>query len=459
MQECGSKPWRNAVADPEVLVIGGGPAGLAAAIEVGRSGYSVCVVEQRDTLGGAIYRQPIKGAEPMAQGAAPLAQWRALSEAFRHAAIPVRFNSVCVGVDGDGLVLVEDRNAGRIEQVKAKAVIIATGAVERVLPRLGWQMAGVATAGGLQVRMKETGRAPEGRVLLAGSGPLLVAVAAQMARLGNPPVAIVEAGDPFRRFRSGLAMLGHLRLLKEAGGYLVGTFLKRVPWIRGATLVAIEREGRSLKATIRRRCGQLQRLDVDRIGLHDGIRPNSFGFPTQASSPTNGPIILHAGDCREALGALAASDDGQRAGRAVAGLLSGRPKSRGLDRTIDRARAAQATLAALFAPVDATSPFAQLPDETVLCRCEGKTVGELRQLCQRKDRLSGREVKHNGRFAMGSCQGRFCADNTAALMAEINPDIAPPSVEDLTGRRWPIRPISIAALTGVITTNKEANKD
>lgn len=441
--------------EPDVIVIGGGPAGLSAAIEVARSGYTVELVEQRESLGGAIHRQPIEGVQPIHQAAGPKARWQALAQAFSAARIPVRHASVFLGVDGDGRVLIENRRTGRVEQLACKAVILATGAVEKVYPRPGWQMAGVSTAGGLQVMMKETGRAPQGRVLLAGSGPLLIAVAAQMARLGNPPVAIVEAGNPMRQIGPGFAMLGHAALLREAAGYLSDIYLRRIPWMRGTQLTAIERDGVSLQANLRGPDGRQQRIAIDRIGLHDGIRPNDFGLPKEAMEPMAGPLIVRTGDCREALGAFAATADGRRAGRAVVDILSGNRDRAELDRTIDRARMAQATLAALFAPLDPRPPLGQLPDETILCRCESKTVGDLRRLCDREDRLTGREVKHNGRFAMGACQGRFCAANTAALMAEINPDGPAPSSEDLTGRRWPVRPISIAALTGANPTNTD----
>ena len=441
--------------EPDVIVVGGGPAGLSAATEVAHSGYVVEIVEQRESLGGAIHRQPIEGVQPIHQASGPKARWQALAQAFSAARVPVRHASVFLGVDGDGRVLIENRRTGRVEQLATKAVILATGAVEKVYPRSGWQMAGVSTAGGLQVMMKETGRAPQGRILLAGSGPLLIAVAAQMARLGNPPVAIVEAGDPMRKIGPGFAMLGHAALLREAAGYLSDIYLRRIPWKRGTQVEAIEREGESLRATLRRHNGSVERITIDRIGLHDGIRPNDFGLPNEMPGPTSGPLILRAGDCREALGAFAATADGRRAGRAVADILSGNRDRAELDRTIDRARMAQATLAALFAPLDRRPPLGQLPDETILCRCEGKTVGDLRRLCDRADRLTGREVKHNGRFAMGACQGRFCAANTAALMVEINPDGPAPSSEDLTGRRWPVRPISIAALTGANHTNTD----
>ena len=442
--------------DPEVIVIGGGPAGLAAAIEVARCGYAVEVVEQRDSLGGAIHRQPIKGVAPVSQASSTKARWRALSDVFASARIPVRYRSIFLGVDADGLVLIENRLSCSVERLRAKAVIVATGAVEKVLPRPGWHMAKVSTAGGLQVMMKETGRAPQGRVLLAGNGPLLIAVAAQMVRLGNPPVAIVEAGDPLGLPGAGFAMLGHMSLVWEAFGYFRTISLRGIPWMRASQLTAIERDGTNLLAVVRRANGRDQRISVDRIGLHDGIRPNDFALPNEKATSVAGPIIVRAGDCRESLGAFAAEADGHRAGRAVAEILSASPDRADLGRVkIARARRAQEILSTLFAPVGGARPISSLPADTILCRCEGKTIGDLRSLCERPDRLTGREIKHNGRFAMGLCQGRFCAANTAALMAEIWPQAPAPVAVDLTGRRWPIRPVSIAALTGARANSTE----
>lgn len=442
------------MSDPDVLIVGAGPAGLAAAVELAASGLAVELAEQRETIGGAIYRQPVPGAGPVPQSAAAKARWRALSAAFAASGARVRHASVFLGVEADGQVLLDDRRRSRVECLRPKAVILATGAVETVLPRPGWHLAGVSTAGGLQVMMKERGRAPEGRILLAGSGPLLIAVAAQMARLGNPPVAIVEAGDPLRRPSPGFGMLGFPGLLREAAGYLADVKRHGIPWLRGTRLASIERDGQGFCAILENARGT-HRVYADRIAIHDGIRPNDFGLPPEGRRD-GGPFIVRAGDCREALGAAAAEADGRRTARCVIRNLNERgaivPET---DRDIVRYRRAQALLARLFAPLPGARALEDLPDETVVCRCEGRTVGDLRVLCTAPDALTGREVKHNGRFAMGACQGRFCAANTAALMAGMRPDAPPQAVEDLTGRRWPVRPVSIGSLMQAVSKDTE----
>lgn len=429
----------------DVLVVGAGPAGLAAATEIRSRGLSVEIVEQRSTIGGAIYRQPVSEVAALPQAKGVHERWKVLSEVFAAHSIPVRFACVFLGIDGDGKILVEDRQGGLVRQLSARAVIFAVGAVESVLPRPGWHLAGVATAGGLQVMMKETGYPPAGRVLLAGSGPLLMAVAAQMAKLGNPPVAVVEAGDPLRKFGSGLSLASCPALASEAVGYMWAVWRSGVPWIRGARLRTVSRNENGLRATVVDGKCQETVYQIDRIGLHDGISPNHIGLPAETLEPGSSPIILHAGDCREALGAEAAIMDGRLAGQTTVGLLSGTSSS--VPRDLGRFRRIQATLSHVFAPASgAEDSLAALPDETVLCRCENRTVGDLKRLCGASDPLTGREVKHNGRFAMGACQGRFCAVNTAALMAKLRPDLSSTSPADLTGKRWPIRPVSLGAL-------------
>ena len=433
----------------DVIVIGGGPAGMAAALEAARAGLSVELVEQRPTLGGAIYRQQAGGGTSPVQSKTARRRFAKLSAVLAETSVTIRFSSVFLGLDADGFLLIEDRQKDRIEQVRSRAIIVATGAVERILPRPGSELPGVSTAGGLQVMLKETSRAPQGRVLLAGNGPLLLAVAAQLIRLGNPPAGIVEAGDPLRAAAlSNVGLLSHPALLAEAAVYLKDIYRAGTPWFRGTRLTRIERSDGALQATLCDRHDAARTILVDRIGLHDGIQPNRVGLPAEQTRTGSAPVVVRAGDCREALGAVAAEADGRRAGLLAVSLLSGIATDiSAAGSAIARQRQAQALITRSFMPVAGGSHLASLPDETLLCRCEGRTVGDLRQLLDRPDPISGREIKHNGRFAMGLCQGRFCASNVAELVALLRPDASKPTPDGLTGQRWPIRPVSIDALT------------
>jgi hypothetical protein len=106
---------------------------------------------------------------------------------------------------------------------------------------------------------------------------------------------------------------------------------------------------------------------------------------------------------------------------------------------------AQASLKSIFRPVSSI-PLQSLPDDTILCRCEQKTVGDLRRLLTRPN-VSAKEIKLNGRFAMGRCQGRFCAEWTLDLASEIAG--VSYAADSLAGQRWPVRPITIGALASL----------
>ncbi len=432
----------------DTLVVGGGAAGVAAAAELCRAGLTVELAEQRPALGGAYYRQPAGRAAGMQAGDRRARQWSRLEDELRRAAVTPRLRHVFLGVDTDGLVLLDDRNGGRVRTVRTRAVIVAVGAVERVLPRPGWQLDGVVTAGGLQMLIKETGEAPRGDIVIAGNGPLAVALAADLARLGRPPVAVVEAGDPLARPLAALRMAAFPGLVAEAAAHLVRVRAAGTPWLRGSRLTSISREDGRLLASIEDRNGATRRIRADTVALHDGIRPNDFGLPATARGE---PFVLRAGDCREALGVGAAEADGRAAAREAVALLTGTAPRRHAPE-VSRQRRAQAVLGALFKPVRDDGGLAALPDETVLCRCEGRTVGQLRAMLTEPDPVGPREIKLNGRFGMGSCQGRFCADNVQALIAAARPGtVAGPLSRD----RWPARPVLIAALAAEEETREE----
>lgn len=429
----------------EVVVIGGGPAGVAAAVDLGRAGLEVTLYEQGRQLGGAIHRQPN---DPSRRAWAPRAQerrWMSLSRDIAGSGVRVRTRHAFLGLEGSGAILVEDRREGTTITRRPAALVLALGGLERVAPVPGAHLPGVVTAGGMQVMLKETGRPPEGAVLIAGSGPLLVALAAQIVALGNRSVVVLErspaVASPWLAAKLAMAPA----YLAEAASYMLRLSAAGVAWRRGMSIRSITpaADGR-LEVSATDLAGRESRFAVDRVALHDGLRARDWGLP---SASAGGPFVVTAGDCREALGGVAAIADGRVAAASVVAHLRGViPAVAAAQKIVARERRVQAALAQHF---DFAGPdLSGLPDETVVCRCEGRTLGDLRQLLACDDQVSAREVKLNGRFAMGACQGKFCAEWVARVLASHH-GVAPPPNSEFTGSRWPVKPVPVSALIAV----------
>jgi len=426
----------------DVLVIGAGPAGLAAVAELARWGLTSLLVEQRDQVGGAIYRRHAgDGSHLLLMPEHHRRRRDALMMAYSQAQqrITTLMRSVFIGVDRDGRFLIDNRGLGQVQSVRPKAVIVAVGTVERVLPREGWELPGVVTAGGMQVQFKETGQTPQGKILLAGSGPLLLALAAQLAAAGNPPLAVLEHAQPLASaWWQGRAVFNALRSwphVQEAALYARELWRARIPYLTGWQVQSVRRAEAGLVVQASHSSGVQRTYAVQHVALHDGLIANATGLP-QAGQLAEA-CIVHAGDGREVLGASAAIDDGRRAAQQVARSLGQRCDSSQLDQAIAAAQRTQAALAQLFqaAPVAPTV-------NTVVCRCEGLRRSDF-------DRLqvagSAHELRLVGRFGMGACQGRFCAHAVSALAHERGIDFDPTAINGDVPR-WPLRPVSLAAL-------------
>lgn len=429
-----------AMTELPVLVVGGGPAGVAAAIALAEAGLRALLIEQRDRLGGAIHRQPAVGAPQIWRGPARHRRnWAELASRLEHVAerIELRTSTVFLGIDGAGRFLFDDRMAGRVFARPVRAAIVAVGAVEKIAPFEGWELPGVMSAGGAQVLLKETGRPPEGPIVVAGSGPLLLAVAAQLARAGNPPLAVLERGRPWHKPKALARLMTAGPQLAEAAAYAAALALKRVPYRSGSEVLGASETGQGL--TIRVRAGSAESLlQARHLLIHDGLEPNRAGIPLPAPG-AEVPVLL-AGDGREILGADAAILDGQRAASAVLSRLGHAASAAPLEAALSKARSFQLALAEALRS-KATPPTPQ----TLLCRCEGRRYADFAAL---PADASAREIRLMGRFGLGACQGRFCGPMLAELRGEALPTANPP--------RWPLRPVSVAALANFSTDETES---
>ena len=449
----------------DLAIVGAGPAGLAAAVEAARLGLDAVLVDEQPSPGGQIYR----GVET-----ASLAQRSILGEdytrggelvaSFRQAAVEYRPSTQVWRVGADGVL---DLSPGR--QLAARRIILSTGALERPVPFQGWTLPGVMTAGAAQIMMKTGGVLPAGRVALAGTGPLLLLVAAQMLRAGVEVVVVAETTRPGARLRAGFAARpGQLTnpTLHKGFGLLAQLRRHGVRQMHGIT--GLEALGTQCLDAVRVTRGTRSKtFGADLLLVHFGVVPDvqaarSLGLAVQwdavqlAIRPvldewgrSANPVMFVAGDGAGIAGAEAAVRRGQLAALAVATDLGLLPAGR-RDRLARPLRAALQREAQIRPLLDRWfKPSGALlcpPDSALVCRCESLPAGRLRKAA-RGVGADSNAVKAVTRCGMGACGGRQCGAVLARLTAEAHGQPLESCLPPRT--RPPLRPIRLGALAGI----------
>jgi len=449
----------------QLLVIGAGPAGMAAAQAAARHGIEVAVVDEQAQAGGQIYRNV--GSSPLADIALLGKDYvfgRQMVQSFEHAHIDYFANSAVWYLDKSGeLGIVED---GVHRRVTAQRVVIACGAQERAMPFPGWDKAGVMTAGAGQILMKSAAMVPSEAPVLAGSGPLLLLLAWQYLRAGVTIRAIVDTSTRAGRWSA----LRHLPRALAGSDYLfkglqLMTAIRRarVPWYRQASDLRAE-GGDRLQALSFKCQGKTQRIDTRLLMLHQGVIPAlhvaaAAGCETRWNEvqqcwqaqvddwgETSQAGIFVAGDAAGIGGARAAWLSGQLAGLQIAHQL-GRLDQDARDRSARSIRNARERHLAIRPFIDAyyrvdEASLAPL-DETLACRCEEVTVAEIRALAAMG--CSGpNQAKAFTRCGMGPCQGRFCASTMERVFAR--EQAAEPNQVGRFNARPPLKPVTLGQL-------------
>jgi len=458
----------------DLAVIGAGPAGMAAAAKAAELGLSVALLDEQPNAGGQIYRDVDRVAalrgdilgKDYTDGAA-------LTAGLRHDRINHIRSAVVWSIE-DGFRLFYTKN-GRGAQVAAGRVLLATGALERPMPLPGWTLPGVMTAGAGQILLKQSGVVARNAVL-AGSGPLLYLIAAQMVCAGKPPAALVETqttGDMIGAMRHlNGALRGWTYLVK---GLKMLAMISRagVPRYTGATGLAIDGGERAEAVRFTRR-GRTHRIVCDTVFLHHGVVPNTqaarslgvahawdaaqscFVPSVDDWGQSDVPGIWIAGDgtgiggakAAEIAGRLAALKIAEQMGRLTASARDAQAAPLRASRS--RERAARPFLDAAYPPYDGAIAPA---DDTVVCRCEEVTAGEIRSYAK-LGCLGPNQTKAFGRAGMGPCQGRYCGLTVTALLAEANG-----RTPDETGHyriRPPLKPVALGELAAMDNQTQDA---
>jgi NADPH-dependent 2,4-dienoyl-CoA reductase/sulfur reductase-like enzyme len=444
----------------DLIIVGGGPAGVSAAIQARSHGLSVLLLDENAAPGGRIWQAlEVRGAKDADDAAALL-----ILQSFRTCGAEAHWRATVWAIDPDGTVYWSEDGATR--SARGGFVLLATGTTERPLPVPGWTLPGVMTVGAAQIALKTAGLVPSGNAWMAGQGPLLLLYTVQALRAGGRFAGVLDLSDRRARW----AALPHLpraaRALPELRkGLLWWREIGRagVQWIRAGELRA---EGDGALSSIRFRADGRERTEpADLLLLHDGVIPSvqitrALGLAhrwdaaqrcwkpvTNEWGVSSLPNLLLAGDGAGVGGALAATCGGRLAALGAACAL-GRIDTATRDTAAVALQAARARHLALRPFLDALyAPRPPLLDDTTLvCRCEEVTAGQIR-VAAWIGALGLNQLKAFTRCGMGPCQGRMCGATAAEVMAAER-GVPVEQIEPYR-TRFPTKPLTLGELAAL----------
>jgi NADPH-dependent 2,4-dienoyl-CoA reductase/sulfur reductase-like enzyme len=451
----------------DVVVIGAGAAGMAAATRMAGLGLRVVLLDEQGSPGGQIYRgitlAPLSRRDLLGPD---YAHGNQLAQALASSSVRYEKGASVWQVTRDHQV--SYLREGRLFTLDAKVVLLATGAMERPFPIAGWTLPGVMSAGAAQILLKSSGLAPSEPVVLAGCGPLLYLLGWQYLRAGVTIKALVDTTRPEDYWRARRHLFAALRAwpyLRKGLELMRSLRSAGIAHYTGAEHLAVEGEeaARALTFSV---SGKAQRIPSRCVLLHQGVVPNiqfsqalrarhewdleqlCFRPVTDSWGELDVPGIYVAGDGAGIGGAQAAAVQGQLAALGIAARL----KSISSVERDDQARSLRVQLEAnlrirpfldaLYQPKEQN----RIPaDDVMVCRCEEVTAGELRSFVA-LGCAGPNQAKSFGRCGMGPCQGRMCGLTVTEVIAKARGVSA--AEVGYYRIRPPIKPITLGELAG-----------
>jgi len=463
------------VADPRVVIVGAGPAGVRAAETLTQNGLRPILLDEAPRSGGQIYRRP-----PGDGGfGRPPEQLYGL-EAPRALRLHDAFDRLGERIDYRPRTLVWDivdrtlfvSRTDALEEIPFDALILATGAMDRIIPFGGWTRPGVFSLGGAQIALKYQGCAIGRRPVFMGTGPLLYLVAWQYAKAGVEVAGVLDTSSFQSHIKSVVQLAAKFEFLAKGLHYY--TWLRRhgIPVV--SDIWPIAASGRDTVSALRYRSAassaSTMEISCDSMAFGFGLKSETqlaelagcrFRWDqedrqwlpdTDAAGRAVGPDHIYlAGDGAGIGGADMAELRGSRAAWALLQDLGRRVEPRHvakLDSNLKRWLRFRKGLSAAFPfPSELAKTVA---DDTIVCRCEAITAGELRRSALELDATELNRAKAYSRLGMGRCQGRVCGPAAAEILAgALNIPV------DRVGRlrsQAPVKPLPVGALAGVVST-------
>ena len=397
----------------DILVVGGGPAGLAAAASAAEQGARVGLVDDNPNLGGQIWRAGLSIPSKEA------AEW---TRRLHAASVEVLCGTRVFDNPAPKVLHAESRS--NLLELEYRRLVLATGARERFLPFPGWTLPNVMGAGALQAFVKSGFPISGKRVVVAGTGPLLLAVAAYLRGKGAEIAMVCEQASRTSLAKFGFTLLGHKQ--KIAQGLSLKKELSGVPFATSSWPIAAEGNG-VLKAVLISNGREFQKINCDFLACGFHLVPNTELPALLGCRLRNGYVevdgfqhtsmagIYCAGEPTGIGGVERSVVEGQIAGLAAAGredaaeaFLGEHRKSRKFAEALERTFTLRPELRGIALA------------ETIVCRCEDVPYGRI------KGHASWRAAKLQTRVGMGPCQGRVCGPATEFLLGWSPDSVRPP---------------------------------
>lgn len=454
----------------DVVIIGSGPAGMAASVRLRTLGARVLVIDEQPSPGGQIWRGIERNAKSPVFAAlgADYHKGQELTAAFRASGVEfLPATQVWQIEEGWNLFLTSD---GKARRIAARSILLANGAQERPVPFTGWTLPGVMTVGAAQILLKSGGMLPQGKVWIAGAGPLPLLYATQFLGLGGRIAGYLDtSGKPtlkalaklpraWRDIPGLLKGLGWLRDLRRSG-----------MMVRDISDLRAEGDGR-LEFLSWKTAKGIQRVEADVLLIHEGIVPRIhetlalgcehlwndeqryFAPKLDRWGETSREGLFVAGDAGAIGGWKAAVVSGEIAALGIAGRLGIADNIEALRKEADldggraRALALRPFLDALYPP-----PTAPIADDVIVCRCEEVTAGMIRAVAKNTP-PDPNAVKAATRCGMGPCQGRQCGYSVQALLAEVHG--VPVGEVSFYNIRPPLKPVTLGEIAALGETEQ-----
>lgn len=439
-----------------IVVIGAGPAGLAAADALVRSGCDVTILDAAPRPGGQYWRN-----QGVVSGYKSARSERYFAQLSKSPAVTyISGAAVWSAEKKQGSYTINYLRADKEESILAEKIILATGAYDRTLPFPGWDTPGVVTAGGAQALLKGHGVLAGKKIVIAGTGPFLFPVATGLASAGAQIVGVFEAHSPLRWLRSLPALIRNPLKIFELLHYLKLLSSLRIRTHFGSSVISaksgsvtVARVDRSLKV----KAGSEKSFDCDVLAVGWGFTPDlslagilgcvqrvdsdgTVVVKVDAFQQSSQPNIWVAGEATGIGGADLALIEGEIAGLSAAGKK--------IPHRIMRKKSARESFARAL---QRSYPIPHgwqswLTGQTLICRCEEVSLDAITSSVDDLGAQDSRTVKLFTRAGMGLCQGRVCSQNVSEIVGNIR-GCAVSDQERIAGSNRPIAaPITLGQL-------------